>query len=95
MGDKPKAIETDLVNLFSKRPLDDRTKLNEIQTIAIEIWGNIKTPNLKAIDYIIGVLPHYGNDTEAAKEALVKIGKPAVSSLINRLDKTDDQDGGL
>jgi hypothetical protein len=44
---------------------------------------------------MIGTLPHYGNDTEAAEEALVKIGKPAVPALINRLDKTTDQDGGL
>ena len=35
------------------------------------------------------------NDTEAAKTALVKIGKPAVPGLMQRLDKTTDQDGGL
>jgi len=44
---------------------------------------------------MIEVLPHYGNDTEAAKIALVQIGKPAVAPLTQRLDKTTDQDGGL
>ncbi len=44
---------------------------------------------------MIGVLPHYGNDTEAAEIALVQIGKPAVAQLTSRLDKTTAQDGGL
>jgi len=44
---------------------------------------------------MIGVLPHYGNDTEAAEIALVQIGKPAVNALVARLDKTTVQDGGL
>ncbi|MBY0435651.1 MAG: hypothetical protein K2U26_16240 [Cyclobacteriaceae bacterium] len=95
MGDQPKKIESSVVGLFSKRSLEDRGKMNEVQTLAIVILGNCKTSNTKAIDHIIDVLPHYGNDTEAAKEALVKIGKPAVPALISRLDKTTDQDGGL
>jgi hypothetical protein len=44
---------------------------------------------------MISVLPHYGSDTEAAKEALVKIGKPAVKPLITALDNTTEQKGGL
>jgi hypothetical protein len=44
---------------------------------------------------MLDALPRYGNDTEAAKEALVKIGKPAVMPIITRLDKTTEQDGGL
>lgn len=95
MGDSPKKIEPVLVGLFSKRTLDDRGKLDEIQTLAIVVLGNCRTSNTKAIAYMIDALPHYGNDTEAAKIALVKIGKPAVSPLIARLDKTTDQDGGL
>jgi len=67
----------------------------EVQTLAIATLGGCKTANQKAIDYMIGVLHHYGNDTEAAKEALVKIGKSAVIPLVRRLDKTNDQDGGL
>jgi hypothetical protein len=95
MDTQPKKIESTLVALFSKRSLDDRTTLTSIQTLAIDVLGNCKTSNLKAIDYMISVLPHYGNDTEAAKEALVKIGKPAVQPLITALDKTTEQSGGL
>jgi TolB-like protein len=95
MGNRPKAIENDLINLFDKRTLEDKGKLDEIQTIAIGILGNIKTQSPKVINHLISVLPHYGNDTEAAKESLVKIGKAAVPALIARLDKTTDQDGGL
>ena len=95
MNERPKKIENTLISIFSKRTLEDKAKLTEIQTLAITVLGNCRTTNAKAITYMIDVLPHYGNDTEAAKEALVKIGKPAVMPLISRLDKTTDQDGGL
>jgi TolB-like protein len=95
MNDQPKIIEASIVSLFSKRSLEDRGKMEEIQTLAIQVLGNTKTSDKKAIDFMLSVLPHYGNDTEAAKETLVKIGKPAVGALAARLDKTTDQDGGL
>lgn len=95
MDTQPKKIESTLVALFSKRSLDDRSTMTSIQTLAIEVLGNCKTNSSKAIDFMISVLPHYGNDTEAAKEALVKIGKPAVQPLIAALDKTTEQNGGL
>ncbi|MBL7870266.1 MAG: hypothetical protein JNM78_01540 [Cyclobacteriaceae bacterium] len=95
MDTKPKKIEPTLVNLFSKRSLEDRSTMNAIQTLAIQILGTCQTSNPKAIDYMISVLPHYGNDTEAAKEALGKIGKPAVKPLITALDNTTEQSGGL
>jgi hypothetical protein len=95
METPPKKLEPALIAVLNKRSLEDRGTMNEIQTLAIEVLGNCKTSDVKAIEYMISVLPHYGNDTEAAKEALVKIGKPAVKPLIARLDKTTDQDGGL
>lgn len=95
MGDRPKKLESSLVGLFEKRSLDDRDKLTKAQTYAIITLGNIKTTNTKAVDYMISVLPHYGNDTEAAEVALVKIGRPAVPALTARLDKTTIHDGGL
>ena len=95
METPPKKIETTLIALLNKRSLEDRGTMNEIQTLAIEVLGQCKTADVKAIDYMISVLPHYGNDTEAAMEALAKIGKPAVKPLIARLDKTTEQDGGL
>jgi hypothetical protein len=95
MGEQPKKIENTIVGLLSKKSLEDRATMNEIQTLAISVLGNCHTTNPKAIDFMISVLPHYGNDTEAAKVALVKVGKPAVKPLISALDKTTDQDGGL
>lgn len=95
MGDRPKKLESSLIGLLEKRSLEDRDKLSDAQTNAIITLGNIKTTSPKAIDYMIGVLPHYGNDTEAAEVALVKIGRPAVAALTARLDKTTIHDGGL
>lgn len=95
MGDRPKKIESSLIGLLTKRSLDDRDALLRAQTNAIAILGNIRTTNPKAVDYMIDVLPHYGNDTEAAKISLVQIGKPAVKQLVAELSKTNDQNGGL
>lgn len=95
MGDRPRKLETSLIGLFSKRSLDEREKLSRAQTNAIIILGNLKTKDQKAVEYMISVLPHYGNDTEAAKIALVQIGKASVNALIARLDKTTIHDGGL
>jgi TolB-like protein len=95
MGDKPKKLEATLIEVLNRKSLEDREKLSEVQVQIIVILGNVKTTNTKAIEYMISTLPHYGNDTEASKAALVKIGKPAVRSLTNRLEKTTEMDGGL
>jgi hypothetical protein len=95
MNDQPKRIESTIVGMLSKKSLEDRTTMSEIQTLAIAVLGNCASANPKVIDFMIAALPHYGNDTEAAKEALVKIGRPAVKPLMMALDKTTDQDGGL
>lgn len=91
----PAKLESTLIALLNKKSLEDKTTMSNIQTLAIGVLGNLKTTNAKAIEFMIAALPHYGNDTEAAKEALVKIGKPAVKALATRLDKTTDQEGGL
>lgn len=95
MDDRPARIETTVIALFDRRSLEDRGKMDQVQTLAITVLGHCRTANPKAIAHMISVLPHYGNDTEAAKVALVQIGKPAVGPLAARLDKTTDQDGGL
>lgn len=95
MGNKVKSLEPEFISLLNRRSLEDRARLAEIQTMAITLLGVCKTTNAGAIDYMINVLPHYGNDTYAAEAALAAIGKPAVNALINRLDKTTIQDGGL
>ncbi|MBS1556690.1 MAG: hypothetical protein JSU09_17360 [Bacteroidetes bacterium] len=95
MGNRPKAIETDLIRLFDKRTLDDKEKLRNIQTLAVQILGNTATQNTRAINYMINSLTDYDNESYAAEEALVKIGKASVAPIISKLDKTTDQDGGL
>lgn len=95
MNERALPLEPHLINLLSKRSLEDRSKLQEIQTLAIEVLGNCRTRSTTAIEFMLDALPHYGNDTEAAKEALVKIGKAAVTPIAARLDKTTEQDGGL
>lgn len=91
----PLSLETTLVAFLAHKSLDERSDLLSAQTLAIEVLGNCKTANRAAIDFMIAALPNYGNDTEAAKEALIKIGKPAVAPLQARLDKTTIHDGGL
>jgi TolB-like protein len=95
MDQKPKEIESALVDVLFRKSLENRDKLADVQVQTLVILGNIRTTNPKAIDYMISVLPHYGNDTEAAEVALVKIGKPAVRAVVARLDKTTEMDGGL
>lgn len=95
MGDRPKKIESSLISLLEHKSLEDRSTLLEAQTLAITTLGNCKTSNAKAIGFMLDALPHYGNDTEAAKLALMQVGKPAVAPIITRLNKTTIHEGGL
>lgn len=95
MGDKPRQLESSLVSLLGHKSLEDRSTLMEAQTLAITVLGNVNTTNTKAIEFMLDALPHYGNDTEAAKIALVQVGKPAVTPMIARLNKTTIHEGGL
>jgi hypothetical protein len=95
MGQKPKAIEPALVEVLFRKSLEHRDKLAEVQVQTIVILGNIRTSNVKAINYMISTLPHYGNDTEASENSLVQIGKPAVRPVVARLEKTTEMEGGL
>ncbi|MEQ8423828.1 MAG: hypothetical protein RIA63_03900, partial [Cyclobacteriaceae bacterium] len=96
MGDRPKPLEKTLIALFDKRSLDDKNLLIEVQAYAIEVLGNIRTQNAKAIDYMISKLMSYNyKEKDQSEQALVKIGKPAVPALIARLKETTIHDGGL
>ncbi len=96
MGDKPRSLENTLISLFDKRSLDDKEKLITIQAYAIEVLGNIKTKNTKAINYMISKLMSYNyKESDQSEAALIKIGKPAVTPLINKLQSTTIHDGGL
>ena len=96
MSDRPKLLEGSLIKLFSRRSLDDRDKLTEIQSLAMVALGHIKTSNQQAIDYMSSKLSSFNyQESDNASGALVEIGKPAVAPLIKLLDKTNEQDGGL
>jgi TolB-like protein len=95
MGDRPKSMETEIIGLFNKRSIEQKQKLSRVQTLAIEILGHTKTSQRTAIEYMIQTLTQYNEATEASEIALVSIGKPAVPYLINHLDKTTSQDGGM
>ncbi len=95
MGDRPRSLETELIGLFDKRSLEQKEKLESVQTLAIEVLGNIRTGQRAAIEHMISTLTQYNRATDASQRALVNIGKPAVPALVSRLDKTTAQDGGL
>lgn len=95
MDDRPRNLEAELIGLFAKRSLEQKDKLENVQTLAIEVLGNIRTGQRAAIEHMIGTLTQYNRATDASQRALVNIGKPAVPVLISRLDKTTNQDGGL
>jgi TolB-like protein len=93
---KLKPLEGTLIALLNKKSLEDKEKLTEIQSIGIQILGRLHTTEPKAIQYMIEKLPSYNyKESDSAKEALVNIGKPAVPVLINKLNSTTNQDGGL
>lgn len=96
MGEKPKLLEGTLIATQDRRSLDEKEKLKEVQNFAMEILGNIKTTSPKVINLMIANLTSFNyKESDNAQEALVKIGKPAVKPLMDRLSKTTLQEGGL
>ncbi|MEQ9593718.1 MAG: FlgO family outer membrane protein [Cyclobacteriaceae bacterium] len=96
MGDQPRTLEKDLIALFDKRSLDNKDDLITVQAYAIEVLGNIKTSDPKAINYMISKLMSYNyKESDKSEEALTKIGKPAINPILAKLKSTTIQDGGL
>ncbi|MEQ8302949.1 MAG: FlgO family outer membrane protein [Cyclobacteriaceae bacterium] len=96
MGDQPRSLEKDLIALFDKRSLDNKNDLISVQAYAIEILGNIKTSDTRAINYMISKLMSYNyKESDKSEEALTKIGKPAINPMLTKLKSTTIQDGGL
>ncbi len=95
MGDQTALLEKTFVSLLGRRSLEDKTALQEVQTLALQVLGEIRTRDAQAIDYMVASLKNYDKAAEVSAEALVSIGKPAVSSLIEQLDATTIHDGGL
>ncbi len=96
MNDKPKSIEATLVGLFDKRSLEEKDKLIEVQSYAMEVLGNIKTLNAKAINYMISKIMSFNyKESDRANHAITLIGKDAIPHLLTALQKTTIHDGGL
>ncbi|NOT76684.1 MAG: hypothetical protein HOP08_17285 [Cyclobacteriaceae bacterium] len=96
MGDRPKPIESTIISLLSKRSINDKETMTEIQVLAMAILGHIKSQQPAAIDYMTSKLMSYNYDeSEHATAALLEIGKPSVAPLIKLLNKTTIHDGGL
>jgi len=96
MGDMPKSLEGTLINLLDKRSLEDKSLMTSIQTYAIIVLGNIGTTNPRAINHMISRISSFDyKESEAAREAISKIGKPAIDPLLTKLKSTTIHDGGL
>ncbi len=96
MGDRPKPMEATLIGLFDKRTLEDKNELITIQSYSMEVLGNTRTTNTKAINYMISKLMSYNyKESDKSEEALTKIGKPAINPILTKLKSTTIQDGGL
>ena len=96
MKEVSKTLEPTLISLLDRKSLVDKEKMTEIQSLATEVLGHLKTSNTKAIDRMIQMVTSYNyQEADRAKAALVEIGKPAVQPLIKKLQSTTEQDGGL
>lgn len=96
MGEKPKPLEPTLISILDKRSLDKKEDLQDVQNYALEILGNTKTTSLKVINLMIAKLKSFDyKEADNSQEALVKIGKPAVKPLMDRLSTVTLQEGGL
>ena len=96
MKEVSKTLEPTLIALLDKKSLEDKEKMTEIQSLATEVLGHLKTSNTKAIDRMIQMVTSFNyQEADRAKAALVEIGKPAVQPLIKKLQTTTEQDGGL
>jgi hypothetical protein len=96
MGEKPKPLEPTLISILDRRSLDKKEDLQDVQNYALEILGNTRTTSLKVINLMIAKLKSFNyKEADNSQEALVKIGKPAVKPVMDRLSTVTLQEGGL
>jgi TolB-like protein len=96
MGERPKPLEPTLISILDRRSLDKKEDLQDVQNYALEILGNTKTNSLKVINLMIVKLKSFNyKEADNSQEALVKIGKPAVKPVMDRLSTVTLQEGGL
>lgn len=96
MKEVSKTLEPPLIALLDRKSLEDKEKMTEIQSLATEVLGHLKTASPKAIDRMTQMVTSFNyQEADRAKAALVEIGKPAVQPLIKKLQTTTEQDDGL
>lgn len=95
MDEKVAPLEDAFVSLLGRRSIEQRETLAEIQAMALEMLGTLRTRNPKAIAQMVASLKNYDRIAETSTESLVAIGGPAVGPLIEELNRTTIHDGGL
>lgn len=96
MDTRVRPLEKILIDLLKRKSLEDKEKLEEIQSLSINMLGVIKTEDAFAIREMIARLTSFNYRMgQSAQDALVKIGKPAVPGLTERLKSATAQEGGL
>jgi len=96
MGERPKPLEGTLIGILDRRSLDQKEKLKDVQNYVLEILGNMKTSSHKVIGLMITSLKSFDyKEADNSQEALVKIGRPAVKPIMDRLATVTLQEGGL
>lgn len=95
MGEKVRPLENTFISMLNRKSLENKEMLQQIQSMALEVLGTIKTKDQKAIGHMITSLRNFNRESDIARESLVNIGSPAVSPLVNQLNATTNQDGGF
>lgn len=96
MGPRPKVMEEALVRLLDRKSVDDKRELNEIQTSAVVVLGQIRSSNARAIEQMITMLSSFEYSTaDKAEDALVRIGKAAVPALLKKLGSLTAHEDGV
>ncbi len=95
MGDRVAPLEPILVALLDRRSLDHKEQLADVQVMALQLLGDLRTSNQTAIRHMIAALRNYDKAGEISQESLVAVGRPAVNPLVDELNATTIHDGGL
>ena len=95
MGDQVRPLEKNFISLLNKKSLEYKETLQEIQSMAVEMLGGMKTKDQKAIGHMINSLKNFNAESEISEEALVTIGGAAVNHLVNQLNSATIHDGGF
>lgn len=95
MGDRVAPLEPVLLSMLSRRSLDHKEQLADVQAMALQLLGTLRTHDPTAIRHMIASLKNYDKAGEISQESLVSVGKPAVGPLTEALNATTIHEGGF